>query len=125
MTDDRAAKIEAMAKAMYEYGARHSWEEVAEVWREPYRQRAAAALDALAPWSLDALLGLNSATLNYQPGEYIDTPDGPTGPWMEPYYMAEVSTDAGHFDGYGENHEAALRNAVAQATTTQEGASNG
>ena len=113
MTDDeRAARIEAVALGIENIFQEHAFGNALE---QMSQKAAAAAIAALAPWSLDALLGLNSATLNYQPGEYIDTPDGPTGPWMEPYYMAEVSTDAGHFDGYGENHEAALLDAVAKA----------
>ena len=44
MSDD--GRIDAVAKAMYEYGAGHTWDQVAEVWREPYRLRATAALAA-------------------------------------------------------------------------------
>ena len=122
MTDDRAAKIEAMAKAMYEYGARHSWEEVAEVWREPYRQRAAAALDALAPWSLDALLDsvCPSATIASM-GQVADDE------WLVSikWYRDNEDTWGAVALGNGPKRMDAIRNAVAQATTTQEGASNG
>ena len=99
LTDDRAAKIEAMAEALcdfdvdnnggYVWGHRgDSWGSDYENGRDYYREMADAALGALQLWSLDALLDsvhytAGIVSMSYHPvhaGElwkvFIDTPMG-------------------------------------------------
>ena len=132
LTDNRAAKIEAMAEAI-----QGSWPGIIKAWEEgtgdPYTldnldeldamDMATAALGALQLWSLDALL--DSVHPDCGVHVWLEAEPEPENGIMGAHYMATLylNRDTSVF-GDGTTRMDALRNAVAQATTTQEGTSD-
>ena len=106
--DDRAAQIEAVKAALYAEDI-HVWPKEGEdpnAYQDRYwRHLAAAALDAMEPWGLDAKL--DSVVAEWGDVElYMDALLIP-GPWC-------CRIDESHI-GQGRKASDALRNAVAAA----------
>ena len=133
MTDDRAAKIEAMAEALcdfdvdnnggYVWGHRgDSWGSDYENGRDYYREMADAALGALQLWEIDATLDSVHPEMairhvwRLRSGKWeacISVPDGPDDDGWYDYIGSEVV-------GTGPTRIAAIRDAVAKAKGEQQ-----
>ena len=88
-------------------------------------QRAMIAEEACLP-TIDRLLAAHDLDA------LLDSVDGIitwTAKWNHPdggsHCEITLMTDDGHFDGMGQDYMDAIRDAVAKATTTQEGTRNG
>ena len=108
LTDDRAAKIEAMAEALWDYRRRGTdwepWEELRG--KSYYCGMADAALGALQLWSLDATLD------SVHPSCWISD----IAPYDDAEWCAEIRwPEQKSAVGYGPTRIAALRDAVAKA----------
>ena len=107
MTDDRAAKIEAMAKALWDYRRIGTdwepWEELRG--KSYYCGMAAAALGAMQLWSLDATLDSVHPRIGLG-ALYMTT---------ETVWRCIVVHNLHEYEGLGPTRIAAIRAAVAKA----------